>query len=195
VARDLLGYSPNEYSALEIQRSAGTDEQLLKEALQQQVGKVAVVSTRDELNKDLFRAISYEKIFTAITISFIILIAGINTFFSLSMLTLEKKQDIRILGAMGAAPSLIRRIFLTEGAIISLTGAAVGLAFGLLLCYLQQKYGLVGFGTASTLVDAYPVRVRANDIILTGVVVVVATALTSYFPAQRAAQQLGFRAD
>jgi lipoprotein-releasing system permease protein len=190
VARDLLGYAPDEYSALEIQRDPAVEEQLLKETLQQQLSEMAVVSTRDELNKDLFRAISYEKIFTTITISFIILIAGINTFFSLSMLALEKKQDIGILGAMGATPSLIRRIFLTEGAIISLTGATVGLAFGLLLCYLQQKYGLVGFGTASTLIDAYPVRVRTEDILLTGVVAVVATALTSYFPAQRAAQQV-----
>jgi lipoprotein-releasing system permease protein len=190
IARDLLGYGPNEYSALEMQLTPAADEQTVKAAVQQQLGEAVVVSTRDEQNKDLFRAISYEKIFTTITLAFIILIAGINTFFSLSMLALEKKQDIGILGAMGADPALIRRIFLTEGAIISLTGAAVGLALGLLLCYLQERYGLVGFGTTSAIVDAYPVRVRASDILLTGLVVIVATALTSYFPAQRAAQQL-----
>lgn len=192
-ARDLLGYGPDDYSSLEMQLTPDADEQAVKEAIQVQLPQTLLVSTRDELNRDLFRAISYEKIFVSITLAFIILIASINTFFSLSMLALEKKQDITIMNAMGAAPALIRRIFLTEGAIISLTGAVVGLALGLLLCYLQETYGLVGFGTPSSIVSAYPVRVRANDIVLTGAVVIIVTFLTSYFPAQRAAQQVGIK--
>ncbi|CCH01559.1 Lipoprotein-releasing system transmembrane protein lolC [Fibrella aestuarina BUZ 2] len=192
-ARELLGYGPDDYSSLEMQLTPDADEQAVKEAIQEQLPQSLVVSTRDELNRDLFRAISYEKIFVSITLAFIILIASINTFFSLSMLALEKKQDIVIMSAMGAAPSLIRRIFLTEGAIISLTGAVVGLALGLLLCYLQETYGLVGFGTPSSIVSAYPVRVRSEDIVLTGAVVIFVTFLISYFPAQRAAQQIGVK--
>ncbi len=190
VARDLLGYGPDEYASLEIQLIPGTDELAVQAAMQQLVGSKLLVRTRDELNPDLFRAIRIEKLFVTLTLAFIILVASINTFFSLSMLVLEKKADIGIMGAMGAQPGLIRRIFLIEGAIISLTGAAVGLVTGLAVCYVQERYGLVGFGTTSAIVDAYPVKVRPNDLIVIVVIVLVITALTSLFPAQRAAQQV-----
>ncbi|MEZ0540400.1 ABC transporter permease [Fibrella arboris] len=190
VARDLLGYKPDEYASLEIQLNPGTDELAVQSTMQQLLGNTLWVRTRDEMNPDLFRAIRIEKLFVTLTLAFIILVASINTFFSLSMLVLEKKADIGIMGAMGAAPALIRRIFLVEGAIISLTGAAVGLALGLALCYAQERYGLVGFGTTSAIVDAYPVNVRFNDIAVTIVIVLLVTAVTSLFPAKRAAQQL-----
>lgn len=190
VARELLGYGPDEYASLEIQLTPGTDELAVQAAMQQLVGAGLQVRTRDELNPDLFRAIRIEKLFVTLTLAFIILIASINTFFSLSMLVLEKKADIGIMGAMGAKPGLIRRIFLIEGAIISLTGATVGLVAGLALCYAQEHYGLIGFGTSSAIVDAYPVKVRTNDLLLTVLIVLLVTAFTSLFPAQRAAQQL-----
>lgn len=190
VARELLGYTPDEYASLEIQLVPGTDELAVQAAIQKLVGSNLLVRTRDELNPDLFRAIRIEKLFVTLTLAFIILVASINTFFSLSMLVLEKKADIGIMGAMGAQPGLIRRIFLIEGAIISLTGAAIGLVTGLAVCYVQERYGLVGFGTTSAIVDAYPVKVRANDLIVIVVIVLAITALTSLFPAQRAAQQV-----
>ncbi|MBO0952815.1 ABC transporter permease [Fibrella forsythiae] len=190
VARELLGYTPDEYTNLEIELTPGTDELALQATMQTLVGNNLQVRTRDEMNPDLFRAIRIEKLFVTLTLAFIILVASINTFFSLSMLVLEKKADIGIMGAMGAEPGLIRRIFLLEGAIISLTGATVGLVAGLALCYAQERYGLVGFGTTSAIVDAYPVKVRSNDLIVTVLIVLVVTALTSLFPAQRAAQQL-----
>ena len=190
VARDLLGYGPDEYASLEIQLRPGTDPAGVQAALQNRVGEALLVRTRDELNPDLFRAIRIEKLFVTLTLAFIILVASINTFFSLSMLVLEKEADIGIMGAMGAAPGLVRRIFLLEGAIISLTGAAVGLVAGLALCYAQERYGLVGFGTTSAIVDAYPVKVRANDLVVTVLIVLTISALTSLFPAQRAAQQI-----
>lgn len=189
-ARELLGYGPNEYASLEIELTPGTDELAVQAAMQQLVGDARQVRTRDQMNPDLFRAIRIEKLFVTLTLAFIILVASINTFFSLSMLVLEKKADIGIMGAMGAEPGLIRRIFLLEGAIISLTGATVGLAAGLALCYAQERYGLVGFGTTSAIVDAYPVKVRANDLIVTVIIVLLITALISLFPAQRAAQQV-----
>ncbi|RYF77919.1 MAG: ABC transporter permease [Cytophagaceae bacterium] len=190
VARELLGYTPNEFTNLEIELTPGTDELAVQAAMQKLVGNTLQVRTRDEMNPDLFRAIRIEKLFVTLTLAFIILVASINTFFSLSMLVLEKKADIGIMGAMGAEPGLIRRIFLLEGAIISLTGATVGLVAGLALCYAQERYGLVGFGTTSAIVDAYPVKVRSNDLIVTVLIVLLVTALTSLFPAQRAAQQL-----
>ena len=192
VARELLGYGPDEYASLEIQLAPSADDLTVQSVLQSRLGDAFQVRTRDELNPDLFRAIRIEKLFVTLTLAFIILMASINTFFSLSILVLEKRADIGILGAMGAEAGLIRRVFLLEGAIISLTGAAVGLVLGLALCYAQETYGLVGFGTTSAIVEAYPVKVRAGDLLLTVGIVLGVAGLTAWFPAQRAAQQLLF---
>ena len=188
VARELLGYGPDDYASLEVKLKPGADESALQAAFRQLAGPGWLVQTRDEINRGLYRAIRIEKLFVTITLAFIILVASINIFFSLSMLVLEKKADIGVLRAMGATPALIRRIFLTEGAIIALTGAGVGLLSGLLLCYLQQRYGLIKLGTSAGLVNAYPVAVETNDVIATGGIVIVTTVLTSWFPAQRAAR-------
>ncbi|MGF7214537.1 lipoprotein-releasing system permease protein [Spirosoma lacussanchae] len=195
VARALFGYEPDEVTSLEIQLRPGTDEEAAKQALEAVVSKAApavqlTVQSRDDLNRDLYRAIRVEKLFVALTLSFIILVASINIFFSLSMLVIEKKQDIGIMFAMGATSGMIRRIFLTEGAIIALTGAITGLVLGIVICLLQQQYGFVSMGTPSSIVDAYPVRLDLIDVVLTGGLVVLMTILTSWFPAQRAARYM-----
>lgn len=187
VAKEMFGYQPDEVTSLEIQLKPGTNETSAKEALQAVVGDKLTVKSRDDLNVDLYRAIYVEKLFVAVTLSFIILVASINIFFSLSMLVIEKKQDVGILLALGATRNMIRRIFLTEGAIIALTGAFAGLLFGILICIAQQKYGFIRMGTVSSIIDAYPVRLDTRDIVLTGFLVVLITVLTSWFPAQRAA--------
>ncbi|QHV94810.1 ABC transporter permease [Spirosoma endbachense] len=187
VARTLFGYNPNEATSLEIQLKPGTDENAAKQALQDVVGDKLIVQSRDDLNIDLYRTIRIEKLLVAITLSFIILVASINIFFTLSMLVIEKKEDIRILYALGATTGLVRRIFLTEGAIIALTGAFTGLVIGVFICLAQEQYGFIGMGTVSSIIDAYPVRLDSSDIIMTAVLVIVVTFLTSWFPAQRAA--------
>lgn len=192
VVRHLIGYGPDEVTGIEIQTEpdrVGPEAMAsLKEALQRVAGDTWLVQTRDDLNKDLFRAIQFEKLFTALTLSLIILVSSINIFFSLSMLVLEKQADIRILYALGATRGLVRGIFLTEGAIIALTGAAVGIGLGVLICGLQQQFGLIKMGTVTSIVDAYPVRLETNDLLLTGFVAVAVTLITSWFPARRAAR-------
>ncbi|RIV21450.1 ABC transporter permease [Fibrisoma montanum] len=188
VVRDLLGYAPDQVTGLEIQLLPGTDEETVRQALQTVVGEQLRVQSRDDLNVDLYRAIRVEKLFVGVTLSLIILVASINIFFSLSMLVIEKREDIQILYAMGATSALVRRIFLTEGAIIALTGALVGLVLGIVICLLQEQYGFIQMGMVSSVIDAYPVRLRLSDILVTGVIVVLATILTSWFPAQRAAR-------
>ncbi|GAB3495049.1 FtsX-like permease family protein [Spirosoma knui] len=187
VARSLFGYQPDEVTSLEIQLRPGTDETKARTALQNVVGEQLLVQSRDDLNTELYRTIRIEKLLVAVTLSFIILAASINIFFSLSMLVVEKKEDIKVLFAMGATASLVRRIFLTEGAIIGLTGAFTGLVLGVAICLAQEQYGFVGIGTTSSIIDAYPVRLDLADIVLTGVLVVGITFATSWFPAQRAA--------
>ncbi len=207
VARTLFGYQPDEVTGLEIQLRPGTDEAVAKQALQAAIGESTpgesigtptapgestpgsklTVQSRDDLNQNLYRTIRIEKLIVALTLSFIILIASINIFFSLSMLVVEKRDDIKILFAMGATRQLVRQIFLTEGAIIALTGAITGLVLGITICLLQQRYGLISMGTASSIVDAYPVRLELPDVVMTGILVILVTIVTSWFPAQRAA--------
>ncbi|OIN58538.1 ABC transporter permease [Arsenicibacter rosenii] len=187
VTRELVGYGPDEISRVEIQLKDTVDEEEAKLTLQDVLGDTFLVQTRDDLNKDLFRAIRIEKLFVTLTLAFIILIASVNIFFSLSMLVIEKQENIKTLFAMGATRQLVRRIFLAEGVIVAMTGAVTGLLLGLLICYLQEQFGFVKFGTQQTVIDAYPVKIEWGDIAVTGIVVTVFTILTSWFPAQRAA--------
>lgn len=175
-------------SALEIRISPGFEEQQVSKALAKKLGEQYVVKDRDSLNADLLRAIRFEKLFVAVTLSLIILVAATNIFFSLSMLAIEKKKDVAMLYALGATPVLIRRIFLAEGAIVALSGAVVGLGGGVLICWLQMTYGLVSMGMTTSLVEDYPVKLIWGDILFTGIIVVIITMVVSYVPARRAAQ-------
>lgn len=182
----LMGYN-QERSALEVYLLPGYAEKDVSEQISAKLGKAFVVKDRDSLNADLLRAIKMEKLFVAVTLSLIILVAAINIFFSLSMLAIEKKNDVSMLFAMGATQSLIRRIFIAEGAIVAFSGAIAGLLGGIGICWLQMRYGLVSMGMTTSLVDAYPVKLIWEDILYTGVIVVMITMVVSYIPARRAA--------
>ena len=183
----LMGYN-GELSALEIYTAPGYTEKEVSEEISAKLGKAFVVKDRDLLNADLLRAIKMEKLFVAVTLSLIILVAAINIFFSLSMLAIEKKKDVSMLFAMGATQSLVRRIFLAEGAIVAFSGAIAGLLGGIVICWLQMRYGFVSMGMTTSLVDAYPVKLIWEDILYTGVIVVMITMVVSYIPARRAAE-------
>ncbi len=187
IVESLLQYN-GQRSSLEVKiASSGFTEQQVGEDIAKKLGKDFTVRDRDAMNADLLRAIRVEKLFVAVTLSFIILVAAINIFFSLSMLAIEKKKDVSMLYALGATPSLIRKIFLAEGAIVALSGAIVGIIFGVLICWLQTTYGLVSMGMTTALVDAYPVKLIWQDIFFTGIIIVIITLAVSYIPARRAA--------
>ncbi|GAB2796670.1 FtsX-like permease family protein [Rhabdobacter roseus] len=175
-------------TSLEVQLAPGAEPEAVQRRLRKVLTDVFTVKNRDELNADLLRAIRVEKLFVTITLSFIILVAAINIFFSLSMLAIEKKSDVAMLYAMGATSRLIRSVFLAEGAIVALTGALVGLAAGVGICWLQQEYGLVSMGMVSSLVDAYPVKLVWTDVAVTGIIIVLITLTVSFLPARRAAE-------
>lgn len=183
----LMGYN-GELSALEVYIAPGFTEEDVSEEIGTKLGKAFVVKDRDSLNADLLRAIKMEKLFVAVTLSLIILVAAINIFFSLSMLAIEKKNDVSMLYAMGATQSLIRKIFIAEGAIVAFSGAIAGLLGGIVICWLQMRYGFVSMGMTTSLVDAYPVKLIWEDILYTGVIVVMITMVVSYIPARRAAE-------
>lgn len=184
--RDLLDYGSRRTS-LEVQTD-GKDLVQTQQALREILGENYSVLTNQEQHRDLYRLLKIEKLFTFLSLSLLLLVGSINIFFSLMMLAIDKKKDISILSAMGAPSSLIKRIFLTEGALISFIGAGIGLLLGAILCLLQEHVGLVGMGMENAIVSNYPVQMKLTDFILTSAVVVGVSLLVSYRPAVLAAR-------
>lgn len=184
--RELTGYG-SKRTSLEIKVQQGESVGRVQQRLKKLLGPGFQVLNSDEQHVSLLRAVKVEKMFVFLTFTFILLIASINIFFSLSMLVIDKKKDIAILSAMGASPVLIRNIFLAEGAIVAFIGAGTGLALGLLVCWMQQTFGLISMGMATALVDAYPVKMQLVDFLFTGMAIILITLLVSIRPALSAA--------
>ena len=170
-------------TSLEIKVSPDNSISAVKERIKQYVGEEFNVLTSEEIHADFFKVLKIEKLFVFITFSFILAIASFNIFFSLTMLAIDKKKDIAILSSFGADKSLIKSIFLTEGAIISFLGAFLGLFLGLVICVMQQQFGIVSMGMETAVVDAYPVKMQFPDFFYTGFSIIVITVLASYRPA------------
>lgn len=185
-AEELLEYGRRRTS-LEIKVDPEYRIEQVKRVLQETLGAGFKVQNSDEQHTSLLRAVKVEKLFVFITFAFILLIASLNIFFSLSMLVIDKKKDIAILASMGATAKTIRNIFLMEGALVALIGAGYGLSMGMLVCNLQQSFGLVSMGMATSVVEDYPVKMEIEDFILTGAAIIVITLLVSIRPARKAA--------
>lgn len=177
----------NRRTSIEVQAEESTTT-AVQEELKIRLGEGFKVLTNEEQHQDLYRLLNIEKLFTFLALTLLLLVASINIFFSLMMLAIDKKKDISVLASLGAPTSLIRNIFLAEGALISFIGAAAGLSLGGVLCYLQDKVGLVGMGMENAIVANYPVELRPVDFLLTGVVLVVVSLLVSFRPAALAAK-------
>lgn len=177
-------------SALEIGVVDGFSLTAVRDELRKVLGAEYEVLSTDELHADLYRILSMEKFFVFLTFSLIIAIASINIFFALTMLAIDKRKDVAILGAQGATPGLIRRIFLYEGCIVAFTGAFTGLLLGLLVCVLQQQFGWVTMGVQTAIVDAYPVKILPLDIAYTMACIVCITLASAVHPALGAARNM-----
>jgi lipoprotein-releasing system permease protein len=173
---------------LEVKTKTGSNINSVKSKIEEVLGKDFNVLTNDEQHKDLYRLMKMEKLFTFIVLSLLIVVGSINIFFSLMMLAIDKKKDVTLLTAMGANQRLIRNIFLTEGALISFTGAVIGLLIGGVLVYAQDKYDLVSMGMANAIVSGYPVEMRLTDFVTTGLMITVVTFIVSYYPAHKASR-------
>jgi len=155
----------------------------VKETIQGFVGEEFRVLTSEEIHADFFKVLKIEKLFVFITFSFILAIASFNIFFSLTMLAIDKKKDIAVLSSIGADKKLIKSIFLSEGALISFIGAFLGLVLGLIICLVQQQFGIVSMGMETAVIDAYPVKMQFFDFLYTGLSIIAITLLASYRPA------------
>lgn len=183
LARALFRYE-NEVSALEIKLKEGANVSAVKKEIQQLAGAAFRVEDRHEQQQASFKMMQVEKWMTFLILSFILAIALFNVVGSLSMLMIEKQEDVRTLRNMGAGDALIRRIFLFEGWMISGFGALIGIGIGLALCLLQQELGLIKLGqtAGAFIIDAYPVRVEAADLLTVFVTVLTIGFLAAWYP-------------
>lgn len=185
--KDLLNYGQKR-TALELKVASGHSISSVQQAVQTHLGTEFAVKNADEQHATLIRTVKLEKLVVFLTLTFILALASFNIFFSLSMLAIEKKKDLAVLKSMGAKNSLIRGIFLKQGALIAFSGAILGLILGLLLVGAQEKFGLISLGISSGVVDAYPVRIHWPDLGWISLAVVTITLLASWRPAWIAAQ-------
>ena len=193
LAKELMNYG-NKRTSLEVKLKAGAQEEQVQKQLKAAVGNKLNVLTNDEQHQELLRIVKIEKLFVGMALVILILVASINIFFSLMMLVIDKKKDISILAALGATPALIRRIFIAEAFVISGAGAAVGLVFGALLCWLQDSAGLVGMGMETAVVMDYPVKMIGSDFLLVAAVIILITLSIAWYPARAAAKGIEARA-
>ena len=180
-ARDLMSYG-NKRTSLEI-KTTDVPVAKVQQSLRKILGDNFLVLNQEEQHKDLYRLLKMEKLFTFLALSLLVGISSINIFFTLMMLALDKKKDLSILSAMGATPDLIKRIFITEGAIIAFVGAALGLLIGAGFCLLQQHAGLISMGIEDAVTEGYPVKMQWTDFVLTLFVVATVTFIISWRPA------------
>lgn len=183
--KDLMSYEDDQVTALEVTLASGTGDGTIN-SLKEKLGNKFNVLSADEQHALMLRTVEIEKLFVFITFSFILGVSSINIFFALSMLAIDKKRDLKMFFNMGATPKQVRRIFLAEGSIISLTGAAFGLVVGFIICWLQQEVGLISMGLETSVVNFYPVAMEWQDFVSTSLVVILITALASTRPATMA---------
>lgn len=179
-------------SALELRLKPGSDFDAVKSKMQQMAGDKYKVLDRYEQQADTFKIMQIEKLMAYIFLTFILVVACFNIIGSLSMLIIDKKDDVVTLRNLGATDKDISRIFLFEGRMIAVIGAVLGIAVGLLLCLLQQQYGFVRMGGAdgSYIVNAYPVSVHYSDVLLIFATVIVAGWLAVWYPVRALSRRL-----
>lgn len=181
-ARELFQYT-DEVSAVNLKLVAGADVDAVKRKIENVLGNDFRVLDRYEQQADTFRIMEIEKLISYLFLTFILMIACFNVIGSLSMLIIDKRDDAATLRNLGADERQILRIFLFEGRMITFIGAVSGIVLGVLLCWLQQRFGLISLGSSgSFIVDAYPVSVHWEDIVLIFVTVVAVGFLSVWYP-------------
>ena len=173
----------NKVSAIELKLKDKNHINKVKKQIEQVLGEDFIVQNRYEQQADIFRIMEIEKFVSYLFLTFILAIACFNVIGSLSMLILDKQEDVNTLRQLGANNQLITRIFLFEGQLISFSGSIMGIILGVTLCLLQQHFGLLSLGgSGQFIVDAYPVSLHFGDVCLIFVTVVVVGFVAVYYP-------------
>ncbi len=183
---ETLCEAPNKRTSLDISLLKNADMELVRGKLESLMGEKFTIKNRDEQNAALFKAIKVEKLFIFVALFFIMAIASFNIFYGLSMLVLDKKDDVFTLTSLGATRTLIRNIFLIEGLIIGIVGVCIGTFIGVAVCLIQQKWGVISLGMQYAMVNAYPIKMKLFDICISVFGILALSFLASILPAKKA---------
>lgn len=190
-ARRLFDYG-REVSAVELKLKPDADTEAVRQRIATLLGDRFVVQNRYEQQADVFRIMEIEKLISYLFLTFILVVSCFNVIGSLSMLILDKRDDVVTLRNLGADDRLVVRIFLFEGRLISVFGAVGGILSGLLLCWAQQRFGFItlGGGSGAFVVDAYPVSVHVSDVVLVFATVLAVGFLSVWYPVRYLSRRL-----
>ena len=187
--KTMLMMDNNAYSAVELAVQPETDVDDIRDDIKKILGKTYLVQNRYEQNASLYSVMNIEKWFIYAVLSLILVVAAFNMVGALTMLVLEKKQDISVLHAMGASRSFIQRIFLSEGLLLALIGGGIGMLLAFVIGLLQLKYHLIPLQGSTFMIDYFPVKMVLTDFVLVALTVLVIAVLASWIPARKAAMQ------
>jgi lipoprotein-releasing system permease protein len=187
--RDLLD-EPNKVSSLEINFKPGTDLNDMQDEITEKAGSNFVVKNRKEQNTELYKTINYERWSIFMILVFVMIIAIFNIIGSLTMLVMDKRQDIAILTSLGANKQLIQGIFFFEGMMISVIGCIIGIVLGFIICLIQQQFNLIKMGSKTSVLDAYPVAFNISDFGLVFLTVIAIAVIASGISARLSVKRL-----
>ena len=190
-ARNLFGQQ-GMLSTLELRLKPGSNLDAVKRNIRELAGEKYKVLDRYEQQADTYKIMNIEKLIAYVFLTFILMVASFNIIGSLSMLIIDKKEDVVTLRNLGASNKQISQIFMFEGRMIAAAGAVLGIILGLLLCWIQIQFGVVSLGrsSGSFVVDAYPVSVHASDIALVFVTVLVVGWIAVWYPVRHLSKRL-----
>jgi len=178
-ARDLLGEEKN-VSAIEIYLNKNESTSNFQKELSQKLGNDFAVKNRVQQEQSLYKTLNLERLMIYLILTFVLIIAIFNIVGTLTMLVIDKKKDIAILSSIGADTILIRRIFFTEGMLISFVGCIAGMIAGLIFCILQERYGFIKMAEADFITEAYPIAIKWTDfLVVFGTVAFISTIASS----------------
>lgn len=182
-ARAIMNYE-SEVTSVELKLRDSHDYAKIRPSIEQVLGGHYLLKDKYQQEETLYKTMKSEKLMVFVILAFILVVAGFNMIGTLSMLIIEKKDDLSVLYAMGARKSLVRKVFMVQGGFISLLGGLAGLLIGLLICFLQMKFHIVGLGDGSSgyLINYYPVQLEWLDFVMVLLTILIISVITSYIP-------------
>ncbi|MBO4655307.1 MAG: ABC transporter permease [Bacteroidales bacterium] len=182
-ARSIMNYE-KEVTSAELKLESPKEYAKIRASIENVLGENYILKDKYQQEESLYKTMKSEKLMVFVILAFILVVAGFNMIGTLSMLIIEKKDDLSVLYAMGARKSLVRKIFMVQGGFISLLGGLAGLLIGLLICFLQMKFHIVGLGDGSAgyLINYYPVQIEWLDFVLVIFTILIISIITSYIP-------------
>lgn len=182
-ARSIMNYE-NEVTSIELKLKNPKEYVKVRASIEKVLAGNYILKDKYQQEESLYKTMKSEKLMVFVILAFILVVAGFNMIGTLSMLIIEKKDDLSVLYAMGARKSLVRKIFMVQGGFISLLGGMAGLFIGLLVCFLQMKFHIVGLGDGSSgyLINYYPVQIEWLDFAFVLLTILIISLITSYIP-------------